>query len=251
MTSKHLIKEEVSELLTLVNLIDSVTLLVVRSNPSLSFSAPYFSFFFYKQENGYEGLQGKQSELWDIFKIQFNIPRFPSKYECTYHFFWAESWSYNLFLKKRLFQNDNFCINDKYISGKLVCLLVENENYSPDTNETFFFGFLGGKSIDPENPRTTNWFPPGRPEPSNRACVQREESTWVLGLCELHLKKSQFWTLHLVCHVGFYVFFEWPPVRKLHIVRIWILTTFSKNHKQHNARTPCIAKHRCQEQTLI
>ena len=49
---------------------------------SLSFSAPYFSFFFYKQENGYEGLQGKQSELWDIFKIQFNIPSVPSKYEC-------------------------------------------------------------------------------------------------------------------------------------------------------------------------
>ena len=76
----HLIKAEVSELLTLVNLIDSVTL--VRTNPSLSFSAPYFSFFFYKQENGYEGLQGKQSELWDIFKIQFNIPSVPSKYEC-------------------------------------------------------------------------------------------------------------------------------------------------------------------------
>ena len=83
--SVHLIKAEVSELLTTINLIDSVTL--VKTNPSLSFSAPYFSFFFYKQENGYEGLQGKQSELWDIFKIQFNIPSVPSKYECMYHFF--------------------------------------------------------------------------------------------------------------------------------------------------------------------
>ena len=70
------------------------------------------------------------------------------------------------------------------------------------TRHSFFFGFLGGKSIDPENPRTTNWFPPGRPEPSNRACVQREESTWVLGLCELHIKKSQVWIL--VCPVRFY-----------------------------------------------
>ena len=133
----HFIKAEGSELLTPINLIDSLTL--VRTNPSLSFSAPYFSFFFYKQENGYEGLQGKQSELWDIFKIQFNIPSVPSKYECMYHFFWADqsffilanispkesiffissycsnskSWRHHFFLKNAFFQNDNFCINDK------------------------------------------------------------------------------------------------------------------------------------------
>ena len=111
-----LIKTEVSELLTLVNLIDSVTL--VRTNPSLSFSAPYFSFFFYKQENGYEGLQGKQSELWDIFKIQFNIPSVPSKYECI-----TSSELISLFLfwqtfaqKKWHFFISSYCSNSKSLT---------------------------------------------------------------------------------------------------------------------------------------
>ena len=55
---ESIITAEVSELLTF-NLKDSVTLLL-RTNPSLSFSAPYFSFFFYKQENGYEGMGGME-----------------------------------------------------------------------------------------------------------------------------------------------------------------------------------------------
>ena len=72
----HLIKAEVSEILTPVNLIDSVTLLV-RTNPSLSFLAPYFSFsFFTSKKMGMKDSKENKVSFGTFLKFNSTSPVF-------------------------------------------------------------------------------------------------------------------------------------------------------------------------------